>query len=72
MASTVAKKLARRLRELRKEHGFTQQEAAARCRIKYKYYQEHEGNKPRDVRLSTLEKIAKGFGVRLSKLLDFE
>lgn len=72
MISTVAKKLARRLRELRKEHGLTQQEAAVRCKIKYKYYQEHEGNKPRDVRLSTLEKIAKGFGVELSELFDFQ
>lgn len=72
MASTAAQKLAKKIRELRKKDGLTQQEAAVRCRIKYKYYQEHESGSPRDVRLSTLEKMAKGFDVSLSELLDFE
>ena len=72
MATTAAKKLASRLKQLRKEHGLTQQAAATRCRIKYKYYQEHESGKPRDVRLSTLERMAKGFDVTLSKLFDFD
>ena len=72
MATATAKKLARRLRELRHKQGLTQQQAAAKCRIKYKYYQEHESGSPRDVRLSTLERMAKGFGVPLSELFDFE
>lgn len=68
MASTTAKKLAKRIRELREERGWTQEKAARLCRIKYKYYQEYEGKEPRDMRLSTMEKIAKGMEVELSEL----
>ncbi|MFA6522824.1 MAG: helix-turn-helix transcriptional regulator [Candidatus Peribacteraceae bacterium] len=72
MSLTAAQKLAKRIKELRLERGWTQEEAAKRCRIKYKYYQEHEGSKPRDMRLSTMEKIAKGLNLSLSELLDFD
>ena len=68
MVSPAAKKLAKRIRELRKERGLTQWEAAKRCRIKYKYYQEHESSNPRDIRLSTAERLAKGLDVSLSEL----
>ena len=57
--------------ELRQERGWTQEEAAKKCGIKYKYYQEHEGSTPRDMRLSTMEKLADGFGVSLSELVSF-
>jgi transcriptional regulator with XRE-family HTH domain len=63
--------LGKRIKELRIERGLTQEEAAKKCGIKYKYYQEHEGNKPRDMRLSTMEKIAKGLDVPLKKLMTF-
>ena len=66
--SDVALKLAKRIKELRLERGLTQEEAAKKCGIKYKYYQEHEGSKPRDMRLSTMEKIAKGLGITLVEL----
>ena len=72
MASEAAKLLAKRIKELRKERGWTQEEAAKKCRIKYKYYQEHESGSPRDMRLSTMEKLAKGFGVSLSELFDLQ
>jgi len=70
MSSPTAKKLANRLKFLRKERGLTQEEAAKKCGIKYKYYQEHEGNRPRDIRLSTMEKLARGFGVSLADLFE--
>ena len=70
MSSATAKKLAKRIKELRLERGLTQEEAAKKCGLKYKYYQEYEGKKPRDMRLSTMEKIAKGFGVSVSDLLQ--
>lgn len=68
MALTTAQKLAKRIKELRNERGWTQEEAAKRCKIKYKYYQEHEGNNPRDMRLSTMEKIATGLDVDIFSL----
>ena len=68
MSTQAAKQLAKRIKELRIERGLTQEEAAKRCDIKYKYYQEHEGSKPRDMRLSTMEKIAKGLGVTVQEL----
>jgi transcriptional regulator with XRE-family HTH domain len=70
MASIAAKKLAKRIQELRKTRGLTQEEAAKKCGIKYKYYQEHEGKSPRDFRLSTMEKIARGLGVSLAELFN--
>ena len=69
MTSDIAKKLAKHLKELRAEHGLTQEEAARKCKLEYKYYQRYESTKPRDMRLSTLEKIAKGFGVEPSDLI---
>jgi len=69
MTSDIVKKLAVRLKELREERGWTQEEAAQKCRLEYKYYQRYESRKPRDMRLSTLEKIAKGFGIKPSELI---
>ena len=67
--SDIVKKLAKRLKELRRQLGITQEEAAQKCHLEYKYYQRYESTKPRDMRLSTLEKIAKGFGVKPSDLI---
>lgn len=72
MPQNLSKLLAARIKELRKERGLTQAEAARQCGIQFKYYQEYEGPSARDMRLSTMYKIARGFGVTLSKLLDFE
>jgi len=72
VSSATAKKLAKRIKELRLERELTQEEAAKKCGLKYKYYQEYEGKNPRDMRLSTMEKIAKGFGITLSELINSE
>jgi len=68
---STAQRLAKHIKELRIERGLTQEEAAKKCGIKYKYYQEHEGSNPRDMRLSTIEKISKGLDVPLAKLMSF-
>ncbi len=72
MTSDTGKRLAKRLKELRDERGWTQEEAARRCRMEYKYYQRYEGSNPRDMRLSTLEKIARAFGMEPDDLIDFD
>lgn len=69
MTSDTVKKLAKRLKLLRAGLGLTQEQAARKCKLEYKYYQRYESTKPRDMRLSTLEKIAKGFGVTPSDLI---
>ena len=72
MHSNLSKLLAKRIKELRQERGLTQVEAARKCDISFKYYQEYEGSHARDMRLSTMHKIARGFDTTLPKLLDFE
>lgn len=63
-------KVAQRMKELRQKQNLTQEEAARMCKMEYKYYQRYEGSKdPRDMRLSTVQKIADGFGVHPSVLL---
>jgi len=68
--SNLVRRLAKQLKALRQERGLTQEEAARLCKMEYKYYQKYESSTPRDMRLSTLEKIAKGFQVRASELID--
>ncbi len=68
MATPTRKLSANRIKGLRIKTGLTQEKFAEKIGIKYKYYQEYESKKPRDIRLSTLEKIAKGLHISLSKL----
>ncbi len=72
MNQDLPKKLSTRLRELRQERGLTQEDAADLCKVPYKNYQWYESGTPRDMRLSTLGRIAKGFDMTPSELLDFE
>ena len=71
MAKDIRVNYAKRLRALRKKHGYTQQRLAECANVEYKHIQRLESKKPCDVKLSTLEKIAKAFKIPISKLLDF-
>ena len=71
MGTAARFKLAKKLRQLRKKHGFTQQRLAEKARLDYKYLQKIEGKDPPSIRLDTLERLAKAFKIPLSKLLDF-
>jgi len=66
----VAIKLASRLKELRKFHRLTQEAFSERSGISYKYYQAVEGGRKRDLRLSTLERLAKAYGIELWQLFS--
>jgi transcriptional regulator with XRE-family HTH domain len=68
--SHVAIKLVTRLRELRKIHRLTQESFAERSGISYKYYQAVEAGRKRDLRLSTLERLAKAYGIELWQLFS--
>ena len=68
----IASKLARKIRDLRKEYNYTQQELSKRADIDYKHIQLLESKKPSYAKLDTLEKLAKAFNITCSKLLDFK
>ena len=60
-----------RLRNLRKKLGYTQQELADLSGIEYKHIQRIESKKTYDVKLTTIEKIARAFNRSVSAFLDF-
>lgn len=61
--------LAKRLRQLRQRHRYTQQAIAEKARLDYKYYQSIEGKRPPNITFDSLERLAKAFRISLSELL---
>ena len=68
----TAKRLVARLRELREALGLTQEAFAERAGLKYKHYQAVEAGRKRDIRFSTLQKLAKACGLEPWELLNFD
>jgi len=67
--STTGKLLVSRLRELRKSHSFTQERVSELSGVAYKYYQLIEIGKRIDLRLSTVQKLARAYGIQPHELL---
>ena len=67
--SITGKPLIARLRELRKRHALTQEKFSELSGVAYKYYQLIEGGHRVDLRLSTLEKLAKAYGIGVHELV---
>lgn len=61
--------LAKNLRVLREQREWTQEEAAAECSMLLRHYQRVEGEES-NVTLTTLARLAVGFGVELEVLLS--
>jgi transcriptional regulator with XRE-family HTH domain len=59
--------LTRRLWELREAARLTQEEYAELAGIPYKVYQHIEAGRRRNPRLSTVEKLARGFGLTVNE-----
>lgn len=72
MNSLIGIKLGKKIKEYRKRRGITQEQLAELVKTSYKYVQRLEGKTPPDVRLTTVEKLAKAFRVSISKLVDFK
>ena len=78
MTNDTANRLLARVKELREARKLSQEQFAEKAGLGYKYYQhiedyQHiEAGRRRDIRLSTLEKLATACGVKLPDLLDFE
>lgn len=70
MDEVLLRKLAKRIKELRKQNNFSQDELSFRSSIARSTLGNIETAK-NDVVLSKLNKIAKAFGISLSELLDF-
>ena len=68
MSATQAKLVAL-LKELRKIHHLTQEEFSEASGISYKYYQAIESGVKKELRLSTLERLAKPYGIEVWQLL---
>lgn len=69
MSESTQKRLLKRLKELRKAHGLTQEQFSELSGISYKYYQAIEAGRRRDLRLSTLERIATAYRMDVWELL---
>lgn len=70
MDTVIQKKLAARIRELRKKNGLTQEKLAELSKVDYKHIQLLESKNPPAAKIDTIEKIAKAFKITVSKLLD--
>src|SRR5213595_108790 len=68
----MAKRLLARVKALREILGFSQEAFAEKAGLKYKHYQAIEAGRKIDIRVSTLEKLAKACGLDPSELLDFK
>mgnify|MGYP001544464764 FL=1 len=72
MANDTAKRLIARVKELRETLSLSQEAFAERAGMDYKYYQHVEAGRRRDIRFSTLVKLAKACGLELYELLNFD
>ncbi len=72
MTTVMRLKLAKRLRQLRKRYGYTQEKLAEISGVDYKHIQLLESTNPSAAKLDTIEKLAKAFKITPSKLLDFK
>jgi len=71
VANDTATRLLARIKTLRETLGLSQEAFAEKAGLGYKYYQHVEAGRKRDIRLSTLEKLAKACGLELGELFDF-
>jgi transcriptional regulator with XRE-family HTH domain len=72
VANDIAKRLLARVRELREARGLSQEAFAERAGLKYKHYQAIEAGRKTEIRLSTLQKLAKACGLQLWELLQLD
>lgn len=69
MEGGTIQRLLGRLRTLRIARGLTQEQFAEQSGISYKYYQAVEAGRKKDLRLSTLDRLAKAHGLETWQLL---
>lgn len=70
METNIRLRIAERVKELRRKRGYTQEKLSEIAGIDYKYLQRIEGKSPPNIKLETLERLAKAFKISASKLLE--
>jgi len=71
MKINIRTSLGKKIKELRNKRKLTQEELAYETGIDYKYLQRIEGKTPPNIKIETIEKLAKALNVKPAKLLDF-
>ena len=71
MGKEIRHQIGAKIKKLRREEGLTQAQLSEMSQIKYKYIQEIEGKNPPNIRVDTLERLARVFRIKPGKLLDF-
>lgn len=64
-------KMGKRIKELRKKGGYTQDKLSEVAEIDYKYIQRIEGKNPPSLKIDTIGKLAKALKVKPAELLKF-
>ena len=72
MGKDIRLKFANRLRQLRRQKGWTQEELAEYADMAVRQVQYLESKKPSPAKIDTIEKLARAFKLTCSKLLDFK
>ena len=67
--SSINIKFGKKVKEVRKKLGITQEQLAEMTKTSYKYIQRIEGKTPPDVRLTTIEKISKALQISIPQLM---
>ena len=71
MNTHIGRTLSKKIKELRKKQGLTQERLAELTETSYKYIQRIEGRNPPDVRLTTIVRLAKALKVKPAELIEF-
>ena len=68
---SIRLKIGKRIKELRKKCGYTQDKLSEVAEIDYKYIQRIEGKNPPALKIDTIERLAKALKVKPAELLKF-
>ncbi|MBU1122360.1 MAG: helix-turn-helix domain-containing protein [Candidatus Omnitrophica bacterium] len=71
MEKSIKLLLGKKIKEIRQKNKLTQERLSEMADIDYKYLQKIEGKNPPNIKIETIEKIAKALKITPSKLLDF-
>jgi transcriptional regulator with XRE-family HTH domain len=61
--------ISQRLKDLRKEHGLTQQQVSELSGLAYKHYQSIEAGRRKQIWLETVERLAQTYGIEVHEFL---
>lgn len=71
METNIRLRIGRKIRELRKKRGLTQDKLSELAEIDYKYIQRLEGKNPPALKVDTIARLAKALKVKPADLLRF-